>query len=109
MTEGLYTYENGTWKFLDFDGEVKEYDSVSIIFDKDEPFDTLLKHGKSRDMQALYASGRYIPLEETGSFVIVCLVPPTCCEMLNKCISISGSKWCSLILIEANKYYIELK
>jgi len=99
-----YTYENGKWIFHR-DGEDVVSDSVSIIFDKDEPFDTLLKHGSSDKIEQLFLSASYDKLAKTGIDLVMVTVPPHCCETLNKCLSISASKWCSKLVEEISKEY----
>ena len=92
--EYVYTYEDGRWLFHR-DGGVFESDTVAVLFEQDEPFDVLLRHGPADKMKDLFLSDRYSALAKTGCRLAMTTVPPQCCETLNKALSISGSKWCS--------------
>lgn len=97
----MYTYENEEWRFHR-DGEVLRSAGVAVIFEQDDPFDVLLKHGPSDEIETLFLSDRYDRLAKTGYRLVMITVPPRCCDMLNKCLSISASKWCSRLMDEAN-------
>jgi hypothetical protein len=98
----VYTYENEEWRFHR-DGEVLRSAGVAVIFEQDDPFDVLLKHGPSDKIETLFLSDRYDQLARTGCRLVMITVPPRCCDTLNKCLSISASKWCSRLMDEANK------
>jgi len=97
----MYTYKNGKWRFLRQDGDVFESDTVAIMFDQDDPFDVLLKHGPANAIETLFIRNRY-KLMQVGCNPIMIIVPPRCCETLNKCLEISASKWCSRLQNEVN-------
>ena len=97
----MYTYSNGKWIFHR-GSEIFESNSVSLIFEQCEPFDILLKHGPSDEIEKLFLSDPYDQLAKIGCHLLMVKVPPHCCEILNKCLSISASKWCSRLL-EATK------
>jgi len=97
-----YTYENNKWQFHCKGKTLFESDTLAVIFDQDDPFDTLLKHGSADQIEQLFLGEKYSKLAKAGCKLIMVTVPPCSCETLNKCLSISGSKWCSRLLVEAN-------
>jgi len=97
----MYTHKNGEWQFHRDEDIVKSH-AVAIIFEQDEPFDVLLKHGSADKIESLFISDKYSKLCRSGCRLVMVVVPPCCCETLNKCLSISASKWCSKLMEEAN-------
>jgi len=79
-----------------------ESSGVAVIFEQDDPFDVLLKHGPSDKIESLFLSDTFDRLAKTGCRLVMVTVPPSCCDTLNKCLSISASKWCSRLMDEAN-------
>ena len=100
----MYTYENGKWQFHRDGGDIVESDKVAVIFEQDDPFDVLLKHGPADNIEILFLSDKYNKLVRTGCRLVMVIVPPQCCKTLNKCLSISASKWCSRLQDEVNKW-----
>jgi hypothetical protein len=91
-----YEYEivAGEWVF-NRDGEQLKSASVAIIYDKGEPYDVLLKHGETERVRSVFLSDAYSKMYKRGCDLRFVEIPPVAVEMLNKCLSISASKWCS--------------
>lgn len=97
----MYIYDGGKWRFEGV-GWKLDSDTVAITFEQGEPFDVLLNHGPAESIEKLFLSDSYEKLAHSGCRLCMVVVPPRCCEILNKCLAISASKWCSRLLFEAN-------
>jgi hypothetical protein len=91
-----YEYEivAGEWVF-NRDGEQLKSASVAIIYDKGEPYDVLLKHGETKRVRSVFLSDAYSKMYKMGCDLRFVEIPIVAVEMLNKCLSISASRWCS--------------
>ena len=108
MIEQLQNYaiEDGHWCFFHEPFKKTTYKSVSIIYDKDEPFDVLLKHGDTEKVKDIFLSDSYSKMFKLGCDLRFVEVPHSALDILNKCISISASKWCSKLEEFALKHTI---
>ena len=107
MSEGepTYTYnaETGKWTYS-YGGEEWVHDNVAILFQSSPDYDTLHKHGNAERIKELFNSEMYsVTLPKLmGEPIFMVQVAPEHCQLLNDCIQISASKYCTKLL-EATK------
>lgn len=102
----VYSYDSVGWVFHHHGKETRS-STVGIIFDEDEPFDTLLKHGDGERILQLFLSEPYSRMAKVGCRLRYVEVPPSQVELLNKCLEISASKWCSELAKEVDIFRLK--